>query len=514
MRQHNLRVALTLALFFSSSVFVDADPDASATVPQATQMKKPSEGLRGILNIFKPTRSETRGSFKPYKPNKSDKFLPTKEVVGSIATLTSSNEFGKTAEKSGLIGLEMRGLITNAIASSDAIDVSKSEVKIAQIRIWKELASYTPVISMSVDVSRAGLRLGTIPHGQETSELKFSLNLPIFTSGRRHFALKAAKSNRKAALGRAKAVRNQVASQVISALLQFNQAQQTVALLGENVGSLKRLLTAVRNREKQGFASAADIAYVQANLASLRRQREGSISTRNQIKAQLESLIGAPVDKTPKLPALKKLIQSTENELVAQAIISDPTLMAAKHTATAQRFASRSAIGGYLPQVSLYGQHDVALGTYTKSKQTTDWEVGVRLTMPLVDLATVADISEAKERAQLASYQASDTRRNVELSVRSLSREYQSAVKQVGLANSRVNYLRKVAKSEAVKYEKGVGTLDKVLEQKQILAQARIDASDTKTSAYWAAYQLLIASGRFEGGSFGLSDRILLSQLR
>lgn len=514
MSHHNLSIVLSLALLLSTSEFAYAETEAAINSPKAEQVVKPQRTLKGFLNVFKPAKSESAGSFKPFKSKPLGKFLPTKEAVGSIMASVGTNEFGGAAESSGLIGFEMRGLINDAVGSSDAIDVSKSEVKIAQIKVWKELASYVPTLSMSVDVSRSGLRLSTLPNGQETSELKFSLNLPVFTSGKRYFALKAAKSNRMAALGRAKAVRNQVAGQVISALLQYNQAERTVALLGENVGSLKRLRTAVKNREKQGFASALDVAYVQANLANLRRQRESSISNKNQLKAQLESLIGTPINAVPKLPALKKLIQSNENELVAQAIVSDPTLMAAKHTATAQRFASRSAVGSYLPQINLYGQHDVPLNSYTKSVQTTDWKVGVRLTMPLVDLATVADISEAKERAQLASYQASDTRRNVELSVRSLSREFQSATKQVGLANSRVNYLRKVAKSEAVKYDKGVGTLDKVLEQKQVLAQARIDALDIKMSAYWAAYQLLISSGRFEGGSFGLSDRLVFSQLR
>lgn len=507
----NSSVACTLALLMFASEFSYAE-DVEIEAAQATELVKPKKKLNRFFNIFKPAKSEPIESFKPFELKPVDKFLPTKEVVGSI--VASTDNFGGGVEDSGLIGFEMRGMITNAIVASDTINISKSEIKIAQINVWKEIASYAPTLSLSVEVARTGLRLNTIPNGQETSEATFSLNFPIFTSGKRYFALKAARSNRKAALGRAKAARNDLAGQVISALLQFNQAEQTVALLGENVGSLKRLRTAVINREKQGFASAADIAYVQANLANLRRQRESSISNRNQIKAQLASLTGTPINKMPKLPPLKKLIQSNEEELVAQAIVSDPTLMAAQHTATAQRFASRSAVGGYLPQVNLYGQNDIALNSYSKSIETTDWEVGVRLTMPLVDLETVADISEAKERAQLASYQASDTRRNVELSVRSLSREYQSAKKQVELANSRVNYLRKVAKSEAVKYDKGVGTLDKVLEQKQVLAQARIDALDTKMSAYWAAYQLLISSGQFEGGSFGLSDRLLLSQLR
>lgn len=514
MLRYNIPVALSLTLLLSASHLAYAEAGAGVNTPQVAQTVKPQKTPKSLFNIFRPAKSKSAESFKPFKPKSSDKFLPTKEVVGSIMASTDADEFDQTAENNGLIGFEMRGMITAAVASSDAINVSKSEVNIAQIRVWKELAGYVPTLSMSVDVSRSGLRLEKIPNGPETSELKFSLNLPIFTSGKRHFALKAAKSNRKAALDRAKAARNELAGQVISALLQYKQAEKTVGLLGENVGSINRLLSAVKNRQKQGFASVSDVFYVQANLASLRRQREATISNRNQLRAQLESLTQTPLNATLKLPALNKLIHSNEEELVAQAVISDPTLKAAQHTATAQGYASRSAVGSYLPQVNLYGQHDVPLNDYTKFNQTSDWKVGVRLTMPLVDLATVADISEAKERAQLASYQASDTRRNVELSVRTLSREFQSVKKQVSLANSRVNYLRKVAKSEAVKYDKGVGTLDKVLDQKQILVQARIDTLDIKMTAYWAAYQLLIGTGRFEGGNFGLSDRLVFSQLR
>lgn len=510
----NLPIVLSLSLLLATSDVVYSDAGQYINASQSVPITKSKTALRGFLGIFRPAKSKSAANSKPFTQKNSKTFLPTKQVVGSIVASVDTDAFGQAAEKNGLIGLEMRGLITAAVAYNDEINVSKSQVKITQIQIWRELASYVPTISMSVDIFRSGLGLNKVPNGPETSELKFSLNLPLFTSGKRHFALKAAKSNQKAALGRAQAVRNDLAGQVISALLQYKQAEQTVALLGQNVGSIKFLLAAVQNRQKQGFASVSDVFYVQANLASLRRQREATISNQNQLKAQLESLIQAPLKTVPKLPALNKLIQLDEEQLVAQAIISDPTLKAAQHTATAQGYASRSAVGSYLPQVNLYGRYDVVLNKYAKSNQSDEWKIGVRLTMPLVDLTTVTDISEAKERSQLASYQASDTRRNVELSVRSLSREYQSVKKQVGLANLRVNYLRKIAKSEAVKYDKGVGTLDKVLDQKQILVQARIDSLDTKMTAYWAAYQLLIGTGHFEGGNFSLSDRILFSQLR
>jgi outer membrane protein TolC len=96
--------------------------------------------------------------------------------------------------------------------------------------------------------------------------------------------------------------------------------------------------------------------------------------------------------------------------------------------------------------------------------------------MPLVDLGTVSEIAESRERAQVASYQASDTKRNIELSVRQLARQYYAGLEQIKLANSRVKYLRQVVNSENKRYEKGVGSLDQLLQQRQTLAQAQIDA--------------------------------------
>lgn len=399
---------------------------------------------------------------------------------------------------------ELRGLLTEVVDRSETIKIADTQVKIADIKVWKELAKFTPTINLTLDTSLSGTGIYKIPNGTSSSELSFALSMPVFTSGQRIFSLRAAKSNKMAAKNQAEIARNDVMGQTISIYLQYLQTEKTIQLLSQNVGSLQKLLKAVRNREKHGIASPSDVAYVRANLASMKQQHSSAKGGLGQIRAQLESMTGRPVSKLPKLKKLTTMITKSEDALVQNALVNNPTIRAVNHTADAQQHTSQATMGKYLPQVNLYGQHDVALNNYTKAQQTSDWKIGLKLSMPLVDLGTVSEIAESRERAQVASYQASDTKRNIELSVRQLARQYYAGLEQIKLANSRVKYLRQVVNSENKRYEKGVGSLDQLLQQRQTLAQAQIDADSANTNSYLTAYQLLIATGDFDSKKLGV----------
>lgn len=399
---------------------------------------------------------------------------------------------------------ELRGLLTEVVDRSETIKIADTQVKIADIKVWKELARFTPTINVTLDTSLSGTGIYKIPNGTSSSELSFALSMPVFTSGQRIFSLRAAKSNKMAAQNQAEIARNDVMGETISVYLQYLQTEKTIRLIGQNVGSLQTLLTAVRNREKHGIASASDVAYVRANLASMKQQHSSAKGGLGQLRAQLESMTGRNVSKLPKLKKLNKMITQREDALVQNALVNNPAIRAVNHTADAQRHTSQATMGKYLPQVNLYGQHDIALNSYTKAQQTSDWKVGLKLSMPLVDLATVSEIAEGRQRAQVASHQASDTKRNIELSVRQLARQYYAGLEQIKLANSRVKYMRQIVKSEERRYEKGVGSLDQLLQRKQTLAQARIDADSAQTNSYLTAFQLLIATGDFDSKKLGV----------
>lgn len=452
---------------------------------------KPEIKISDTTKTIQPT-NETVGTI-PMTVNRKSK---TKRFVTSNKTnrYVASKEQAVSMQSSG----NLRGVLKDAISSSDGIKIAVKQVHISDTKIWAEIAKFTPTINLSLDTSRSSRGFGNLSDAERSSELSFALNMPIYTGGQRIYSLRAARRNKLAAKNDAVSAQNKVLQDVLSAYLQYHQTEETVKLLGQNVSSLKKLRTAVRDRKKHGIASQADVAYVQANLASMQQQYEAARGSKSQIKAQIESITGRSFEKLPKLMRVSKLISDDEEQLVQQALVSNPEIKAAQHRAVSQRHTSRAAYGQYLPQVNLYAQHDRALNSYTKSQQTTDWKVGVKLSMPLVDLNTVSSITESRQRAQLASYQASDTKRNIALSIRSLYRQYIAGRKQIDLAQARVKYMKQIETAERERYNQGVGSLDQLLEQKRSLAQSKIDAIGVKTDAYWTAYQLLIATNKFD----------------
>lgn len=477
-----------------------------------------TDALRGSSEVDVVVSSKSVVKPTVIAPKMTPEPAPSDEVVGSIAMTVNrsaktrrhvkskkTNRFVAKVEPklSAQVNGDLRGVLKDAVSNSDGIKIAVKQVHISDTKIWSEIAKFTPTINMTLDASRSSRGFGNLDDASRETELSFALNMPVFTGGQRVFSLRAARQNKLAAKNDAISAQNKVLLDVLSAYLQYHQTEETVKLLGQNVSSLKKLLTAVRNRKDHGVASQADVAYVQANLASMRQQYEAAKGSKSQIKAQIESITGRKFTNLPKLMRVAKLVSDDEEQLVQEALAFNPEIKAAQHRAVSQRHSSRAAYGRYLPQVNVYAQHDRALNAYSKSQQTTDWQVGVKLTMPLVDLSTVSSIAETRQLAQLASYQASDTKRNVALSIRSLYRQYEAGRKQIDLAQARVKYMRQIETAERERYNQGIGSLDQLLEQKRAHAQSKIDAIGVKTDAYWSAYQLLIAANRFDMDKLG-----------
>lgn len=457
--------------------------NSSAIVPEIVAKAEPSNEVVGAIPTTVNRTAKTRRHVQSKK---------TKRFVGNTEPKLSTQ-----------VGSDLRGVLKDAVSNSDGIKIAIKQVHISDTRIWSEIAKFTPTINMTLDASRSSKGFGNLNDAGRETELSFALSMPIYTGGQRVFSLRAARRNKLAAKNDAISAQNKVLLDVLSAYLQYHQTAETVTLIGQNVSSLKKLLTAVRNRKDHGIASQADVAYVQANLASMRQQHEAAKGSKSQIKAQIESMTGRKFTNLPKLMRVSKLVSDNEEHLVQEALTFNPEIKAAQHRAVSQRHTSRAAYGRYLPQVNVYAQHDRAISAYSRSQQTTDWQVGIKLTMPLVDLSTVSSIAESRQLAQLASYQASDTKRNVALSIRSLYRQYEAGRKQIDLAQARVKYMRQIETSERERYNQGVGSLDQLLEQKRAHAQSKIDAIGVKTDAYWTGYQLLIAANKFDMDKLG-----------
>lgn len=417
--------------------------------------------------------------------------LKTNQLRGSYkvdypGSLSMERQFGE----------KLRGAVEDAIANSDGVKIAIKQVHISNTKIWSEIARLTPTIYMSLDASRSHNKLSAIHSAENKTDLNVELNIPIYSGGRSLFSIRAARRNKLAAKNDIIAAKNDLTLEVLSAYLQFNQAEETVKLLRQNILNAETLLNAVINRERRGLASKTDIANVRVNLASLRQDHEATKGTKSQINAQIENLTGQKFKNIVDLISVSELISYEEEELVQSAIKSNPEINAAQHRAVAQRLASRAEFGRYLPQVNFYAEYDQEINASARSQQEKNWQVGLRLRMPLVDLNTVPTVTESRQLAQIASYRASDLKRDIILSVRSLYREHNAGLKQLDFAKARERYLKQVVSSEQALFEKGIGSIDQLLEQKRAVAQSQIETIKAKTDVYLAAFQLLAVANK------------------
>ncbi len=394
----------------------------------------------------------------------------------------------------GILG--MRGVISEAQFSSASLRASIADTDAANARLWGQIAQFAPTITGSLNVNKYSSNYSSTT-GTSDAYGQVNLSLPIFTSGMRYFGVKSARSAAFASMYGGLAAADTLKQQTINVYLRYYYARSSQALFAKSVNDLSRLLNTVTKRRNAGFASTADVFQVKADLVSVEQEEVNARKLMKQAKAELKSLAGRPVLVPTRLPKIDHMANNGRLALVRSALKNNPNLLAAAHTADAAEYNSKSVFGNYLPQISLNGEYRRDFNPITGSDPNS-WSIGVRLTMPIVDLATVAEISESKSAAQAAYYRSVDTRRQIELQTNTLWEEHVTNNKRLKLANGKVRALRRVVRSRLAQFSAGLIAIDPVLEQKSLLAIAEMAAIRARTEQFFATSQLLITAGTFK----------------
>ena len=392
--------------------------------------------------------------------------------------------------------LGLRGAVIEAQLTSAQLRASIADTDAANARVWREIAQFAPTITGSISANRYSNNYSASADNS-TSYGDIKVSLPIFTSGRRYFGVKSARSSASAKMYEGLAAGDDLKQRTINAYLKYYFSRSSRALFSRNLKDLKRLKYTVIKRRDAGFASTADIFQIKADIASLHLEVVNAGKIMAQSKAELESLAGRSVAVPVRLPKIRHLVENDRLAMVRFALDNNPKLLAAAYNADAADYTSKATFGKYLPQINLNGEYRKDF-SHTPGENPNSWSIGVKLTMPLVDLSTVAEISESKSRAQAAYYRSLDTRRQIELQTNTLWQEHVSNNKRVKLANNKVRALKRVVRSRLAQFNQGLIAIDPVLEQKRLLALAEMSAIQIKTEQFLATSQLLLSAGIFK----------------
>lgn len=434
---------------------------------------------------------------------------PAREAHASFAgTQMRAGEWRREGDGSSL---GLRGSVDSALGTSPLVKAVDAEARAADAGVLRQQLSFLPTVTGNVGQSRLYNDTGELGSSRFSPGLRteryggVSVQWPIFNGFQTYFGLRSAVSTSQAARLEAEATRNDVALQIVGAYLNFISADRSVGLIGKNVLMLERLSTAVRERMGAGFSSEADVFQVEADLAGLRQQLVSMQADRDKARETVSSMAGRPVKPKAAFPRLDRLLGGGQEMLVLQAAQQNPRLRAARHNSDAARHTSSAAVGRYLPQVSMIGSYLRNLAD--KNPQNLDrdsWNVGVQMSVPLVNLATMADVRQSRELASAASYRADETQRQVELQIRSLWKDYTAGNVRLRLARTRAEAQRRVAVSWEEQFKLGLISLDSLLTRQRLLTTAEIEEQQADMQRYAVMCQLLVGAGVFSPGMLDL----------
>jgi len=438
-------------------------------------------------------------------PGNVNQMVGTRQVVQlvglTIAAMTASTSAQSVLTLPDAIATALH---RNPTQLSQQLDVKKAEVEQAAAH-----GAYWPQLDFGASATRYGYPTFVIPIRQlgvfpplDTTIYQYgvALRIPLYVGGRLDQGVVRADIGRELANERERLGNQEITFNISSVYLKIVHLGSLVAVYDARIASLEAQERRVQLLNKVGRAPRLDLLKVSTLLTRARYERLQVENRRQEAYTLLYNQMGIdPPVVAPSLLAYRANAADTADVDVLErdARSHRPELRIAEHEQASARAQERIARGERLPSVSVVGQYAERAGA--DSEFFNDWNVGVQLTVPILD----GGVRRAREeQAAISRMQADEAARRARLDVAKQVRDAANAKEE---ATARLHVTeRSVAEStealsiERLKYEQGVGVITDLLDAESALLSAQADRLQARFDAVIARLNLLKATGQLD----------------
>ena len=348
------------------------------------------------------------------------------------------------------------------------INVRQSALAVEQREVDLNTARMSRLPSLSASASEnlsfgRGLTADNTYSNSNTTSTSFSLggSVPVFQGFEISNSIKLGKLNLEAATADLEKARDDIRVAVAQAYVQILYNHELLRVAEEQVAHDVQLLEQIKEREKAGKASSAEVSAQQATVAQSRQseiQADGNLKLSVLELTQLLELESPEAFSivVPEVGDVSQVLLMKPEEIFAQAVEIKPAVESAKIGVDYAQLNIAKAKGGYLPSLSLSG----GLGTnfYTNSKYPSDgfWPqlknnfsqyIGLSLNVPIFQKFSTRN-SVRNAEINFRSQQL-----NLENVKKALYKEIQQAYYNAVNAQARYAGSRESAESARMHYE-------------------------------------------------------------
>ncbi|MEL6965875.1 MAG: TolC family protein [Pseudomonadota bacterium] len=390
-----------------------------------------------------------------------------------------------TGRVGGAVALALRGSYANR-ALLERAQADRARVRVAA-------GAFLPKLMLSLDGNHTVRQSETQPDQTVNGEVQLSLSL--YSSGAKRNAVYQAQSLSLASDYAYLAGEHKVALEAIAAHINLRLNRAVERALDKNVRAMQRLVHIARRRYEAGDATRTDIAIAQGNLEGAKAELDIARKNSREIAADYKTIVGRRAPARLAVAHADGLVPPTIEAAVALARKHNPVLKAAFHSADASAYAARAEKGRFGPKVDLYGGYTHEMHTNATTPTEPEWNVGVRLRVPLVDFTATPSVAAARHDALEAGYRALDQEKRMIKAITRKHIAYKSALRRSRISARQVKAVARSVTGTRREYQAGFRSITDVTNGQIKLTRARITQITALHERMLCGYELAFATG-------------------
>ena len=359
------------------------------------------------------------------------------------------------------------------------------------------LAMNTPNIDFKINTSSSnGNEGGGMPDISPNQLMlgQLSINMPLYTGGKIKNNIKSAEDTWKAAELNSMASKQNLSVQALHLYLSLYKAQQTTALIAENIKKSEQQVKDFTAMEENGLIARNDLLKAELQLSDYKVSYQEAAKNVKVLNFRLNTLLGLDTDsELDEIKLAKELSYSNIIDGNLKDRYEIKALEAQKEVAEDQIKVAKAA---YKPTFFVTAGY-AAINVPSVVTVTNALNAGVGLSYDL------GSFYKNKKNINVAKQTLAEVERNREITVDNIKNQIQEAQQEVLLAQEK-NKLHQQALDQSNenyrivkdKYENGVADTDDLLTADVQQLQCKINLAMGKADLVETYYNLLLAHGQ------------------
>ncbi|EGO65806.1 TolC family protein [Acetonema longum] len=426
--------------------------------------------------------------------------------VGIIFLANSMNTWAAPVE------LSLHESIALALRNNPAVKIAEADQSQAVWAVAEIRGEFGPGLKYDHTYSRAEIAASTLNDDLlgylSGSALKsngfrnrITLNLPLYTGGRRAGLLGQAEDNLYAARLEVKKAKQQLAFDTTTAYFNALQARSLLEISQESMENLTAHLKNVQVKYEEGLVTKAEVLRAEVELANAGQDLMTAQNDYNLAIDSLNNVMGLPLDHEITITATGNGAIAYESdtrtleECIQYARRNHPAVIQSQIRVNAAKQGVKAEKSGNLPQISLNGSNDWYDEDFPGAKESY-WMVSLTASLNVFDAGVVkSKVKQAESKMDKARQQARQAEEAAALDVSKAYHDLRAAENRIATTKGVVDKAREIFRITEIRYREGAGTNLDVIDAQLTLAQAKTKHNQARYDYCRSKAKLMQAMG-------------------